>query len=250
MIVREKGYDVIYVPGGRAFEYNRLALNIYKGCEHGCRYCYVPGTLRMTREAFHSEVVPRKNILQRVKESAKQMAGDEREILLCFTSDPYPKSGCDSKVTRDIINELIKNELSFTILTKAGANSQYDFDLLEKYPKARYGATISHLDERIAKEWEPDAAPIWSRIMALEYAHARGIPTWVSVEPVINPESALEVIKEIASFTDQFKVGKWNHDKRANEIDWKKFGFDAKELLESLNKPFILKHDLKEEMGI
>ena len=36
----------IYEPKGRAREYGELALNLYSGCRHGCKYCYVPAVLR------------------------------------------------------------------------------------------------------------------------------------------------------------------------------------------------------------
>jgi DNA repair photolyase len=54
---------VIYLPKGRALEYAPLAVNLYNGCPHGCRYCYAPAMMHTTRKAWHVAAVPRKGIL-------------------------------------------------------------------------------------------------------------------------------------------------------------------------------------------
>ena len=63
----------IYQPKGKAKEYGNYALNIYNGCPHRCYYCFAPTVLRKDRETFHSEVQPRKNI---VEETKKQLETD------------------------------------------------------------------------------------------------------------------------------------------------------------------------------
>ena len=44
--------DVVYVPKGAALEYAPLAVNLYTGCSHGCKYCFAPACLHVTREEF------------------------------------------------------------------------------------------------------------------------------------------------------------------------------------------------------
>ena len=60
---------VIYEPKGAAREYSELACNLYTGCDHRCGYCYAPGALRMTREAFGSPT-PKKTIIERLTKDA------------------------------------------------------------------------------------------------------------------------------------------------------------------------------------
>jgi DNA repair photolyase len=83
---------VIYEPKGAAREYAELALNLFSGCPHGCTYCYAPGCMRRTREAFHASVTVRTGILDKLRKDVAELAAahDPREILLCFTSDPLP----------------------------------------------------------------------------------------------------------------------------------------------------------------
>jgi len=71
-----------------------------------------------------------------------------------------------------------------------------------------------------------------------------GIRTWVSLEPVVDPEQSLELIRETADFVDEYKIGRWNHDPKADEIDWKDFGNKAVALCESLGKKYYIKKDL------
>ena len=57
-------------------------------------------------------------------------------------------------------------------------------------------------------------------------------------------KQSLELIHLSADYVDTFKVGKWNHDGRANAIDWPAFAPAAVELLESLGKDYYIKKDL------
>ena len=54
----------IYEPKGKAKEYGDYALNIYTGCPHRCYYCFAPTVLHKDRNAFHTNVAPRGNILE------------------------------------------------------------------------------------------------------------------------------------------------------------------------------------------
>ena len=65
------------------------------------------------------------------------------------------------------------------------------------------------------------------------------------MEPVIDPEQALKVIKTANQYVDFWKVGKLNHMKEyENRIDWKNFLFNAKSLLNKLEAKYYIKKDL------
>jgi len=87
------------------------------------------------------------------------------------------------------------------------------------------------------------------RIESLRQAHEKGIRTWASCEPVIEPAETLMVIEAVAPYVDFFAIGKWNHDARAASIDWAKFKSDAVTLLDRLGKPYRLKNDLLKAAG-
>ena len=67
--------NVIYEPKGRAREYSELACNLYRGCTHGCRYCYAPATMRTTGEKWHGKAEPRKGVLRLLENLSHQPWG-------------------------------------------------------------------------------------------------------------------------------------------------------------------------------
>lgn len=75
-------------PNGPAAEYAPLALNLYNGCVHGCRYCYASAVARRKAEDYHSRVFPYKDVLANVKRDVKRLDGSEN-VLLCFMGDAY-----------------------------------------------------------------------------------------------------------------------------------------------------------------
>lgn len=77
-------------------------------------------------------------------------------------------------------------------------------------------------------------------------AYEMGIYTWVSMEPMIIPQEALEVIRQAHDYVDFWKVGKLNHNKEVERsIDWAKFRDDATALLESFGSEYYIKEDLR-----
>ena len=66
-----------------------------------------------------------------------------------------------------------------------------------------------------------------------------------AIEPVIDPIQSLVLIRATLPFVDQYKLGKWNHDPRADDIDWKQYGAEAVEILRSNGKQFYVKEDLQ-----
>ena len=119
-----------------------------------------------------------------------------------------------------------------------------DFDLLEDYDKARFGTTLTLINQKNADEWEPNAALISDRIHVIEEAHNKGIKTWVSLEPVIDPGQALQIIEELHSIVGHWKVGKINYHKV--NVDWIAFREQVTDLLESVNANYYIKKSLTE----
>jgi DNA repair photolyase len=237
---------IIYHPKGRAGEYADYAVNLYDGCSHGCTYCYAPLVMHKKREEFN-QPKPRKDILKYLEEDAAYLS-DHREygnsVFLCFSCDPYQHLDKKLGLTREAIKTLHKYGLSVSILTKGGFTAVRDFDLLTDHDQ--FGATLTCLSKSAAREWEPNAALPGLRILTLSKAHSYGFKTWVSLEPVLNPETTLEIIRETHTVVDMYKVGKLNYHPLAQTIDWYKFGQQAIALLESLRKRYYIKRDLQD----
>src|ERR1035438_5854653 len=115
-----KGCSLIYAPAGQAGEYSALACNPYRGCGHGCAYCYVPNVLRMPRTEFDAGAVARPNFLPNLQKDALkyQSAGITEQVMLSFTTDPYHPG--DNALTRDTLIMLQRHGMGICTLSKGG----------------------------------------------------------------------------------------------------------------------------------
>ncbi|MDF0591786.1 radical SAM protein [Candidatus Methanocrinis natronophilus] len=229
----------IYAPKGRADEYAGLALNLYRGCGHGCAYCY-------NRDRFPGAGSERikKSSLEAIGADLKTLEarGERGPVHLSFVGDPYDLARGEDD-TRAVLELFHKSGVNFQVLTKGGMKAARDFDLYR--PGDKFGCTLTFLDPVKSREWEPGAALPDDRLKALEEAQKRGLETWASLEPVIDPAETLELIRRSSGFVDHFKVGKWNHDKRTDGIDWRQFASDVVALLDSLGCDYYIKDDLR-----
>ena len=243
---------MIYEPAGRAREYAPLALNLYRGCSHGCLYCYAPDACRTNRAAFHASPAPRADVIRKLeRELAKGSEvglGEKDPVLLCFTTDPYQPLAAETGITRRAIELLHEHGYPVHVLTKGGMRAAADFDLLGNLPGDAFATTLTFVDSADSAHWEPGAASPADRMTAMTEAHELGIPTWVSLEPVIDPEQTLAIIRATHSYVDLFKVGTLNHHELAKSIDWPDFARRVVELLEKLGAAHYIKTDLRRHL--
>lgn len=250
---------VIYEPKGRAREYSPLALNVYNGCGHGCVYCYAPSATRKPVEVFHQPKQRAGRFLDKVEADAVLLAGaaESRRVLLSFTCDPYQPLEVRDRVTQRVLRSLKGHGLNVQVLTKGGTRACRDLDLFTSTDA--FATTMTLLNEAESLKWEPGAALPADRLKAIAEFHEAGVPTWVSLEPVLDPAAALEIIRRTHPIVDLFKVGRLNYHRHAHTIDWRQFGHNAIALLESLGyreigaddllqpgeRGYYVKHDLR-----
>ncbi len=252
--------SILYRPKGRAREYALLAANGFRGCPHGCWYCFGPNVLHIKPEDF-AQAHSRSDVLKILEKELQQCEYDPfdengidyktERVLLSFTCDPYPDFDMKPALTRSMIELIHQYGHPVCILTKGGIRSLRDLDLLGKGDQ--YATTLTFTDETLREKYEPHAAPTDERIAVLHEAHDQGIFTWVSCEPVIMPRQTLQLIRRTERFVDHYKVGKLNHNnpespafiKEAEGINWAMFGSEAIDLLQSLKKSYYIKDDLK-----
>lgn len=237
---------IIYEPKGKALEYSPLAVNLYRGCLHGCEYCYAPSATFKKKETFFSSsfIQPRVDILSKLEKDCKKFKGDKREILFSFTSDAYQPIEKDLQITRKALKMFLENDLFPVILTKNGELASRDFDILSKFKKKKFGVTLTTDIESESLKWEPKANLPNSRIESLENAWTQGIETFVSFEPVINTDAVYRLIDKTHEFVDFYKVGKLNYHPHQKTIDWVEFREKVINKLESLNCKYMIKKDL------
>lgn len=166
--------------------------------------------LKKNKEDFHGEPKLRDNILEKIESDCKKLAGLREKVLLCFTCDPYNKIDEETMITRKVLQLFKTYDINFQVLTKGGTKAARDFDLYKNGDC--FASTLTFLDADKSRKWEINAPLPASRIEALKTAHEKGIETWVSLEPVIEPQESLKIVEETHEFVDLYKVGTLNYN--------------------------------------
>lgn len=235
----------IYEPKGKAREYSPLALNFYKGCTHGCLYCYVPSMFSRFRPNYvHSCCEPSLNERE-LENSCRKYDGCGKRVLMSFTGDPY--CGVSPETTRKALEILSRYRIDVAILSKGGSRMLSDIDLFKKIEDIRLGVSLTFSNDRDSKYWESGAASPQERIETLRELKKLGFKTWASFEPVVIPKQSLELLSIVSEnkLVDYVKIGKINHFKEIEKtIDWNKFLSDAISICEKNYIPYYIKDDL------
>jgi DNA repair photolyase len=236
--------NIIYAPRGQAGEYAPLATNPYRGCGHKCSYCYVPKVLRMAREEFDAGAIERPGFLAKLIKDARkyQQAGITEQVMLSFTTDPYHPG--QTSLTSETIRVLQGHGLGVCTLTKGGSRALRDLDLFRPDRDA-FATTLTTLDDAFSRKWERGAALPGDRIATLRAFHERGIFTWVSLEPTLDCESSIQIVRATHRFVDLFKIGRANYLPMTATTDWESYTLRMLELCQSLGVAHYVKRDLQ-----
>jgi len=241
-----KGCSYIYAPVGQAGEYAPLSANPFRGCGHKCAYCYVPKVLKMPREEFDRIATPRPDFIKHLTHDARKykMAGVTEQVMLSFTTDPYNPFDVQAGLTRQTIQVLIENGLSFCTLTKGGKRALRDLDLFRPDRDA-FASTLTSLDPAFSLKWERGATMPAERIETLKTFHDAGIFTWISLEPTLDIEASLQIVQETHEFVDLFKIGRANYLPMTTITDWESYTHRMIELCQRLDVKHYIKKDLQ-----
>jgi len=153
-------------------------INQYRGCTHGCVYCYAPSLIHDERSwgGYVDVKVNAHNILERELVRAKK-----RVVFVSSASDPYQPVEARFRVTRKVLEVLSRYKFPVLLLTRSPLVLR-DMDLLQSLDWVRVGFSISSVPDRF---YEPGVPSLEKRIEALSKLHDKGITTWVSMAPII-----------------------------------------------------------------
>jgi len=239
-----KGCTFIYAPKGQAGEYAALAANPYRGCGHGCAYCYVPQITHQHRQEFDAGAIPRKDFLRNLAADAAkyQTLNSSAQVMLSFTTDIY--NPYDRSITRSALEILQRYGLAICPLTKGGARALEDIDLYRPTRDA-FACTLTSLDDKFSTKWERNAALPQDRIDTLKKFHDKGIFTWVSLEPTLDCDASIEIVQATHQFVDLYKVGRVNYLPMTKTTDWRDYTLRMIDVLTKLNAKHYIKKDLQ-----
>lgn len=199
-------------------EYGDYTLNHVQGCAHGCKYpCYA---MQMSKrfgktQSYKDWCQPKLagNTLEILDKEIPRLKEKIQSVHLCFTTDPF-MVGYDevSNMSIRIIEKLNANGIKCTVLTKGILPEK----LAQLSPQNEYGITLVSVKKEFQIQYEPYAASLKERVLALEKLHRAGCYTWVSMEPYPTPniieQDIEEVLNEI-SFADKIIFGRMHYNK-------------------------------------
>lgn len=166
-------------------------LNHYRGCEHGCIYCYARPTHAYLGLSpgldFESRLLMKADAPELLKKELAHAKYQCAPIALGMNTDSYQPIEREYQLTRKIIQVLSEANHPFSLVTKSSLVER-DIDLIA--PMAAKGLTsiyvsITTLDRQIARRLEPRASAPERRLETLRRLSDAGIPTGVMVAPVI-----------------------------------------------------------------
>jgi hypothetical protein len=244
------GADVIYRPAGEAGEYAPLATNPYKGCGHQCLYCYVPGATHQKRPDFDAGAVPRPGFdhrlladINRYRAAGVCDGHPADQVFITFSSDPYHPGDVSPTITT--LKALTAGGMSFCTLSKGGTKA-LTWKSLYRPARDAYAATLTTLDDDFSRKWERKAALPGDRIAALRAFYEAGVFTWVSLEPTLDVEASLEIVRSTHGFVDLFKIGRANYLKEITRTtDWGDYTARMVDLCQKLGVKHYIKRDLQ-----
>lgn len=161
-------------------------INPYVGCEHACVYCYARFMRRFTGHAEEQwgDFVDVKINAPEILERELSRNPKRGTVLLGSVCDAYQPVEEKYKITRAILEVLLKHDFPVSILTKADLVIR-DIDLLKQLSDCSVGLTITTLEEEITRDFEPYSSSPQQRLKALEMLHAAGIKAYAFIGPVL-----------------------------------------------------------------
>ena len=157
------------------------ALNPYRGCQHGCTYCYAPYVLREKRR-WGCFVEARDNLPRLLSKELRRKA--KGVVGISTVTDAYQPAEKRFEITRLALEQLQRYDFPVCIQTKSSLVLR-DLDLLQGFSKCEVGFTVTTLDEDIRQKIEPGASTVGERLAALETLADAGVSTWAFLGPIL-----------------------------------------------------------------
>ena len=169
----------------------RLSLNPYRGCEHGCIYCFARPTHSYLGLSpgldFESKLFAKVNAAALLRRELANPAYTPDVIAVGVNTDAYQPIERDLKITRAVLEVLHETRNPFGLITKSSLIER-DLDLLAPLAEqqlARASITITTLDHELSRKLEPRAASPARRLRTVRTLADAGVPVSVNVSPVI-----------------------------------------------------------------
>lgn len=168
-----------------------LSLNPYRGCEHGCVYCFARPTHSWLNLSpgldFETHIIAKVNAAEKLRQTLAAPGYQPALLNLGSATDAYQPVERRLRITRSLVEVLAEHRHAFSLVTKSSLVER-DLDLLA--PLAAQGlvavyVSLTTLDPALARVLEPRAAAPQRRLRTIRSLAEAGVPVGVSVSPLI-----------------------------------------------------------------
>lgn len=213
------------------------AVNPYRGCEHGCTYCYARPTHAYLGYSpgldFETRLIAKANAVQALRAELGRPGYRANTITLGSATDGYQPIERQWQLTRGILQLLDECSHPVVIVTK-NALVQRDIDILASMAQRNLAGvffSITTLDADMARTLEPRASAPWRRLSAMQALSQAGVPVGVLVAPLIpfitdmQLEHVLSAAAQAGASTAGYTVLRLPHEVRQVFTEWLQANF-------------------------
>jgi DNA repair photolyase len=167
------------------------SINPYRGCEHGCIYCYARPTHSYLNLSpgldFETRLIAKVNAAALLRKELASAAYVPSPINIGSATDPYQPIERQFGITRSVLEVLVACQHPFTIVTKS-SGVERDLDLLAaaaRRDQAYVMVSVTTLDDALCRKLEPRAASPARRLQTVRRLADAGVPVGVNVAPIV-----------------------------------------------------------------
>ena len=191
------------------------SINVYRGCEHGCVYCYARPThayLGLSPgQDFESRIFAKHDAPAQLERELARPGYECRMIAMGTNTDPYQPTERRLALTRGVLEVLDRHEHPVGIVTKSALVTR-DADILARMAQRRLTSvalSVTTLDRELARTMEPRASTPAKRLEAMRTLSAAGVPVGVMVAPIVPglTDHEIESILEAAAEAGAGRAG-------------------------------------------
>ena len=189
------------------------SVNPYRGCEHGCIYCYARPTHEYLGFSagldFESKIMVKTDAPELLRAELESPHWQPQVIVMSGVTDPYQPVEKQLRITRLCLKVLAKFRNPVAIITKNRLVTR-DVDLLQelaKFNAVAVNISVTSLDPKLQRVLEPRTSSPEARLDAVKQLRAAGIPVGVMVAPIIpslTDHEALKILEACAKAGAQF----------------------------------------------
>ncbi len=175
------------------------SINAYRGCEHGCPYCFARPTHAYLGHSpgleFERDIYVKTNAVEQLRKELADKRYKPKAIAMGTNTDPYQPAERKHKLTRGILELLLETRHPVTITTKSVLVVR-DLDILKPLAElnlVRVALSITSMDHKLSRKMEPRASTPEKRLEAVRLLSEAGIPVTVMAAPMIPAINDMEL---------------------------------------------------------